>query len=247
MNSSTNDTIFFLDNNSIFYPHRYNYSLFEQFLMVIITGISNFAFTPALILLIKKKYYFTVFLGFFTEITSFMYHFMESIALKSFLNMDEGEWHKLDNVGSISCFMSLAVYMMDNRNTETDTILNYLALIINLILQESDPWNLSYTVMPIFIYFLMIWVLSWKRGRKIVYNRKMNRFGLIALMTGIFCFYLGLDEFKDYLRFFHGCWHFFVGVSSFFIWQVKTPEGEETYLSDLFKKRVYTEIKFNID
>ncbi len=245
--SSNGSAIFSLANDTLFYPHRYNLSSFEQLLMVIITGISNFAFTPALILLIKKKYYFPVFLGLFTEITSFMYHFMESIALKSFLNMDEGQWHKLDNIGSISCFMSLAVYMMDNRNAETDTILNFSALILNMILQESDPWNLSYTVVPILVYFLMIYGVSWCRDRKTVYKRKMHIYGVFTIIPGVICFYLGLDEFKDYLRFFHGCWHFFVGVSSFYIWQVNTPEGEETLLGNLFKKRPYTEIKFNID
>lgn len=245
MNFTANGTS--LIDESLFYAHRYSCTSFEQFLMVLITGISNFAFTPALILLIRKKYYFPVFLGLFTEITSFMYHFMESIALKKFLNMDEYQWHKLDNIGSITCFMSLAVYLMDNRNAEVDAILNYIALIINLILQESDPWNILNTVVPILSYFALIHVLAWYRGRKYNYNRKMHRYGLIAMVPAVFCFYYGLDEFKDYLRFFHGCWHFFVGVSSFFIWQAKTPEGEETTLSTLLTKRVYTDVKYNID
>ena len=245
MNFSSNSTSLFDD--SMFYAHRYNCSSFEQFLMVMITGISNLAFTPALFLLIRKKYYFPVFMGLFTEITSFMYHFMESIALKKFMNMDEYQWHKLDNVGSIACFMSLAVFLMDNRNQELDTILNYTALVITILLQESDPWNILNTVVPILSYFLLIPIISWKRGRKARYNKKMHTYGLIGLFPGVICFYIGLNEFKDYLRFFHGCWHFFVGVSSFFIWQCKAPDGEETQLTTLFSKKVYSEIKYNID
>lgn len=245
MNFSSNGTT--AEIESLFYPHKYNCSNFEQFLMVLITAITNLAFTPALILLIRKKYYFPVFFGLFTQVTSFMYHFMESIALKKFLNMDEGQWHKLDNIGSIVCFMSLAVYLMDNRNQELDLILNYIALIITLILQESDPWNIFCTIIPILSYFILIHVLSWKRGRKAVYNKKMHRLALVGLFPALFCFYNGLDEFQDYLRFYHGFWHFFVGVSSFFIWQCKTPEGEETYISTLLSKKVYTEIKYNID
>lgn len=236
-----------LTNDSLFYEHRYNSTPFEQFLMVVITGVSNFAFTPCLILLIRKKYWFPVFFGLFTEITSFMYHFMESIALKKFLNMDEGQWHRLDNIGSITCFMSLAVYLMDNRNAELDTILNYTAIIINLILQESDPWNLMATLVPILGYFLLIPIVSWMRGRSPVYNKKMHRLGNLFMIPGFTCFYFGLNEFKDYLRFFHGCWHFFVGVSSFFIWQVKAPLGEETSFSTLFSKKVHTEVKDNTD
>ena len=244
MNLSTNTT--FLEE-SLFYEHRYNCTSFEQMLMVLITGISNFAFTPALILLIRKKYYFPAFLGLFTEITSFMYHFMESIALKKFLNMDEYQWHKLDNIGSITCFMSLTVFLMDNKNAELDAILNLIALVVNLILQESDPWNLMNTVLPILIYVILIGILSWKRKRKPSYNKKMHVYGTIGILPAFFCFYYGLNEFQDYLRFFHGCWHFFVGVSSFYIWQVKTPVGEETNLSNLFTKKIYTEVKYNID
>jgi len=245
MNFSSNSSL--LLNDSMFYEHRYKCSPFEQFLMVAITAVSNLAFTPALILLIRKKYYFPVFLGLFTEFTSFTYHFMESIALRKFLNMDEYQWHRLDNIGSITCFMSLAVFLMDNRNPELDIILNYTALIINLILQESDPWNLLTTVVPILSYFLLIHIMAWKRNRSPVYNKKMHRYGFIGLVPGVICFYYGLDEFKDYLRFFHGCWHFFIGVSSFFIWQVKAPVGEETTLSTLLTKKVHTEIKYNIE
>lgn len=245
MNITANNTLPVVE--SLFYEHRYKCTPFEQFLMVMITGISNFAFTPALFLLIRKKYYFPVFMGAFTEITSFMYHFMESIALKEFLKMDEYQWHKLDNIGSITCFMSLAVHLMDNRNQELDTILNFAALVINLILQESDPWNLSYTLVPIFSYFLLIPIIGARRKRPAVYNKKMHRLGCLWILPGLVCFYLGLDDFKDYLRFFHGGWHLFVAVSSFFIWQVKTPVGEETSLSTLLTKKVYTEVHYSLD
>lgn len=232
----------FIQEESMFYPHKYGYSPFEQLLMVLITGVTNLTVIPGVILLTRKKYYFPVFIGIFTGITSFTYHFMESIALRSFLNMNELQWHRLDNIGSITCFISLAVYLMDNRNQELDLILNYLGLVLNIFLQESDPWNILTTVIPILSYFLLIPVIFWLRRRKGTYNKKMLRYGLCGLFVAVVCFYFGLDEFHDYLRFFHGFWHFWVGFSSFYIWQSKTPEGQETYLSDLFSKKVYTEI-----
>lgn len=232
---------------SLFYEHRYKCTPFEQFLMVLITAISNFASIPAIILLLRKRNFFAGFMALFTEITSFMYHFMESIALKKFMNMDEYQWHKLDNIGSISCFMALAVFLADTRNQDLDLILDYIALIVTLILQESDPWNILNTVSPIILYFLLIPIFSIQRKRLPSYNRKMSRKGYVCLLAAIACFSLALDEFNDYLRFFHGCWHFFVGASSFYLAQVKVPEGHETTFATLFSKKVYVDGHYNID
>ena len=110
---------FFLDS------HKYDCSLLEQFLMVLITAITNLSGVPALIVVFKRKNYFPAFMGFFVIITSFIYHFMESIALRTIFKMDEYQWHKLDNIASITCFILLFVYLMDNRNPELDTILSY--------------------------------------------------------------------------------------------------------------------------
>lgn len=237
-----NSTSTFFDN------HKYNYSFLEQLGMVIITAISNFSFVPALILLIKRKNYFPSFMGLFTMITSFTYHFMESVALRKIFNMDEYQWHRLDNIGAICCFISLCIYMMDNRNSELDTILNFVGLLITLFCQESDPWNIWYTVIPILAFFGLIFAHSYRRGRFPKYpNRKMFKNGLISMFIGFFCFYFGLDEFQDYLRFAHGCWHFMVGVSSFYLWQVKTEQGEELNLENLTKKKldpIHYDVKF---
>lgn len=42
--------------------------------------------------------------------------------------------------------------------------------------------------------------------------------GGIFMMLAFYCFYHGLDEFKDYLRIHHGCWHVNVSLFSFFMW-----------------------------
>lgn len=38
-------------------------------------------------------------------------------------------------------------------------------------------------------------------------------------------FYKGLDDHNDYLRFYHGLWHLFVGIFSFYVWQCKLKEN----------------------
>lgn len=111
--------------------HKFNCSWSEQLLMVLITAITNLSGLPALIVLFRRKNYFPAFMGFFVIFTSFIYHFMESIALRTISKMDEYQWHKLDNIASITCFIFIFVYLMDNRNSELDTILNYSGLIFS--------------------------------------------------------------------------------------------------------------------
>ena len=74
--------------------HKYNYNTYEVFLMVLITGISNFSCIPSLILLYKKNMIYAFYTGVFTFITSFMYHFTESIGSEKIF-MTEYEWHIL--------------------------------------------------------------------------------------------------------------------------------------------------------
>lgn len=101
-------------------PHKkYGYNSSEQLLMLLITGITNFAGIPVIILLHKSRRHLEAFIAFFTMSTSFMYHAMESVdAGTVFLN--EGAWHRLDNIGSIAAFITLFVHLMDNENPVLD-------------------------------------------------------------------------------------------------------------------------------
>jgi hypothetical protein len=115
----------------------------EEFLMLIITGVTNVACIPALYLLYAKRMYFQVYLGIFTFITSFLYHSMESVHIKAFY-LNSGGWHRLDNIAAIMCFITLFIYLMDNLQKspkdkyksvpfcDTDLMLNMLGLFITL-------------------------------------------------------------------------------------------------------------------
>lgn len=74
---------------------KYGYNGFEKSLMVLFTGITNFWGIPSLFSLWERKKYYQFFMGLLTMITSFMYHFMDSIDLESFF-FDEGHWHRID-------------------------------------------------------------------------------------------------------------------------------------------------------
>ena len=56
------------------------------------------------------------------------------------------------------------------------------------------------------------------------------------MILAFYCFYHGLDDFKDYLRFYHGMWHTFVAIFSFYMWQCKLREGESYTLKNVWLK-----------
>lgn len=47
-------------------------------------------------------------------------------------------------------------------------------------------------------------------------------FGFIFFGVAIAFFTRGLDDQTDPYRFFHGCWHMFVGISAYFFWNAVT-------------------------
>ena len=82
-------------------PDKYGYNNVEKFLMVIITVITNFCYIPSIYIFYLRKMYYHVFIGILTMVSSFMYHLLDSLGIWLFF-MNVGEWHRLDNVGSIS-------------------------------------------------------------------------------------------------------------------------------------------------
>jgi Protein of unknown function (DUF3522). len=211
---------------------KYGYNFGEQCLMMLITGITNAFTIPVILLMYRKNIIHRAFFGFFTGFTSFMYHTLESLDINRVF-LDEGQWHRLDNVGSIICFCSLFVFLMDNRDDILDLKLEYIAVFISLVAQEKDPWNINYTVIPIMCYVLMfIGVLLWRK-RKPKYNMRMLKKGVIYLSFAIPCFVFALNEHSDYLRFFHGLWHLFIGMGSFYIWQAKHQICDEIEVMEI--------------
>ena len=49
-------------------------------------------------------------------------------------------------------------------------------------------------------------------------NKYYLKRGVLLLVAGVVCFVRGLDDETDYLRVWHGLWHCFVGLASFFLW-----------------------------
>ena len=201
---------------------------FEKLVMFVFTGLSNFLCFPTLYVVYKRDMVFGFMVGTFTFICSFMYHSMESLEIKKFY-ITCSQWHELDNIGSILSMIYLIVFMMDNLEysggifvsiyeTKADRILCYSGLFVTLFMQAKHPWDIENTVVPILLYasislFKIIFI------RKPRINKPFFYSGLWILSVGIVCFYKGLDDANDYLRIWHGMWHFCGSTSLFYFYQ----------------------------
>lgn len=199
----------------------------EMRVMLIITGITNFCMFPAIVNLHRQGLVFEAFIGMFTMVTSFMYHCCDSIDGPIWLT--EGQWHRLDNIGSIMSFISWSVYLMDLQHPLQARYLHYAFLALVLVMQEKNPWDETNTFVPIVLGFVLFAILCAIRGKLPLYSSQPLRRGLCLLLCAVLCFVRGLDDDNDPFRFFHGCWHAFIGAAAYFNFQW-LPRRKSPYL-----------------
>lgn len=149
--------------------------------------------------------------------TSFLYHWTETLRLRWF--MHPGSWHRLDNIGSITCFQLLFLYLCGFRDTRVESLIKFFGFGIVLVLQESGPWVLSNTIIPV-VLFACLPVVKFVIFRSIpTFHRRNLAIGGSMLGIAMVFFVLGLDDHNDYMRWKHGIWHFLAGISSIWMWQ----------------------------
>ncbi|KAL4158337.1 hypothetical protein PRNP1_004115 [Phytophthora ramorum] len=193
-------------------------SSFETTMMLGVTGITNLCMFPAIYSLYRREFVFETFIGMFTMITSFMYHVCDSI--DSPLWLTEGQWHRLDNIGSIMSFVMWGIHLMDLRRPVLQRYLQYFFLSVVLMYQEKNPWDEWNSIAPVASCFSLLFLSFAVRRRVPKYDFQQFRRGLLLLLCGIGCFVRGLDDDTDPFRFFHGCWHGFVGAAAYFNYKV---------------------------
>ena len=93
----------------------------EKLIWVTVTAITNLFFVPFTFrrnVLLKKHLVFETILSAFTILSSFLYHFCESMdefdlgGSSTFTKgvwLGKGRWHRLDNISAIMCFVVLLV------------------------------------------------------------------------------------------------------------------------------------------
>jgi hypothetical protein len=187
---------------------------------VILSSLTNLAGLPAIVVVWKRGLIFESVIMFFTFVTSFMYHFCESVQLNIWLS--EGQWHKMDNIGSIMCFVLCFLYLADLKDQMVSDTLKYLFLMVVILLQEKSPWNLLFTILPIVVagaifvgsrFFLQAGIAQ-------QYNQTYLKYALCLHWVGVVFFVRALDDKTDPYRIFHGGWHLFTGTAAYFDWQL---------------------------
>ncbi len=73
---------------------KYGYNAMEMFLMVIITGLTNFSIIPALVGIYRQRLLLQLHIGLYTLVCSFMYHLIDSLPVDVFI-LNVGQWHRL--------------------------------------------------------------------------------------------------------------------------------------------------------
>jgi len=220
---------------------KYGYDQSEMYMMVVTTALTNLAVIPTICMFYQQKKMLQVFGALLATVPSFMYHLLESLDIKEIF-LGEGQWHRLDNVGSICCFSCLFVYLMDNQDDFKDAKFNYSYFGISILAQEAHPWNIYYTVVPILIAIVLYIIVRFSNKNRRSYNYRMLIRGLFIYSLAIPCFYFALDEYSDYLRISHGLWHVFIGFGSFFFWQATARENEVVTMKEVLFPQPYTRI-----
>ncbi len=229
--------------NSLLPTHqKYGYNGTEQLFMLLITAVTNFGGIPVTVYLYRSRKFFEAYISFFTVATSFMYHALDSIDIKQFF-LTQQQWHILDNIGSISSFMIVFIYLMDNRILDLDLRLYLGAFTLALLSQFKDPWNIIYTVAPIAISGALFVMAVLFRKRKPKLNFRALLKASLFLVVAVLCFTKGLKEKSDYLRIFHGLWHLNIFLASFFIWQARIPRGKETKLLTFWRVGTFNDVQ----
>ena len=123
-------------------------------------------------------------------LSSFMYHICETFNTNIFI--EELQWHRLDNIFVIASF---SVYLLYLSGSILHRNIVYSTLIVSLIAQEKDPWNINYSVVPIVFYGALGVILRIINMNKIrvEYNWRMLGKSSFLTLIGVYFFMKGLN------------------------------------------------------
>mmetsp|Transcript_29042 Transcript_29042/g.69302 ORF Transcript_29042/g.69302 Transcript_29042/m.69302 type:complete len:245 (+) Transcript_29042:39-773(+) len=178
---------------------------------------SNLCMLPAIVRIWQQELRWEAVSACLSVLTSLLYHLCETTGM-TFFSMNDGQWHRLDNIGAVICFTNLFIYLSDIRDVAKDQYTKFSFLALVLILQERGPWELKHTVWPIVLSLFVPLISHGSVRRRPDFNYRTFVTGLGILSLAFVFFAHGLDDNNDYLRFSHALWHVFVGVSAFYLW-----------------------------
>ena len=185
--------------------------------------LSHVAMVPAVLQLFQRKWMYESFVALFNFVASFMYHTCQALHVELFLS--ELQWHRLDNVGSLLSFGMFCIYLSGVKDPVREGYMKYGTMLVTLLSQERDPWNLTYTMAPVLLFSAIPLSTHAAIHRRVpAYDWKNFTAGFGLLAVALPFFVAGLDDDNDPFRFYHGMWHVLAGVASLYLWRiVKSP------------------------
>ena len=122
----------------------------ELVAMTVALQVSSLLGVPLIVLCSKhKNTHFEALLFSMTLLASFMFHFCEIYETSFFLK--ELQWQRIDNIFTISSFELVILYLC-GAVAQDDLLLKLSTVFSTVIIQEKDPWNFIYTIMPLVSY-----------------------------------------------------------------------------------------------
>ena len=190
--------------------------------------VSHVSLLPTLLQLYRRRWMFEVSATCFGLLCSFLYHTCQAFDMVIFLT--ELQWHRLDNVGALVCFSALFTYLCALRDSTMDAYIKYGCFMFGIIIQEKSPWEIEYTLVPVFLFALMPVISHACLFQRLPhYDWKNFVVGFGTLVAAFPFFVAGLDDEHDPYRMFHGMWHLMGGVASLYLWRiVKQPVATAT-------------------
>lgn len=191
-------------------------------LQTLVAVLTNFCGIPLLRWAWRKRLYFEAWVFFWLLITSTLYHTCDTFAGMKILLLNEGQWHRLDNVFSIVAFQAVFLhYCLCRSDTQRLDKYRWGLVTFALFCQEAAPWRVEMTLVPIAAaagFALYARQMSPAHVRPAIAVARLG-IGLAFLAVAVFCFARGLDEKADWLRLYHGGWHVFVAIGMTMIFQ----------------------------
>eukprot|EP00771_Trimastix_marina_P000577 gnl/Trimastix_PCT/1596.p1 GENE.gnl/Trimastix_PCT/1596~~gnl/Trimastix_PCT/1596.p1 ORF type:complete len:222 (+),score=2.62 gnl/Trimastix_PCT/1596:58-723(+) len=192
-------------------------SAWEQKLQIFTTVATNLGALLPISYTLRCCLPFETLCGVFTMMVSIMYHLCECLGILV-LEMNDGQWHRLDNVGAILSWGSLCLHMCQlyHRRNLLDTF-RWCFLFFTLWCQERGPWEIQFTLIPILCMFALFLIrLMFFSRDNMAWCHYQLIWGAIFLVPTCICFARGLDDDHDWIRLWHGLWHFFASLCMYF-------------------------------
>jgi len=128
-------------------------------LKFVLNAGSNLSLLPLLTLAYRRKMLFHFYIGLLTFVASTLYHAQEALKVERIF-LTTRQWHQLDNIGAVTCWLAVLVHLMDNLDYEgdvyvsraiaqTDQHLIYTGFLLTLLAQIRSPWSVLPTAIPV--------------------------------------------------------------------------------------------------